>query len=1014
MRQVMVGTAAEILRGTAGAPPAWAVFDPIWYCQTYPEAARACTDPMSEALTYYLESGAAAGHSPTLYFDENFYRRTYPDVVSLIAQGEYQSGFDHYCQRGYRQFSPHLLFDDAHYAALYEDMSIENLERHHCYGRYDHWLKSGQFENRQAHFLFDPSYYRTCAEAAGASPTDLQRLGPYGFYLHALDAGSAVAHVPPSLYFDPIWYLETYPPAREALEQGRVRSALEHYLTLPIAGGYDPVPEFVEYFYLETYPDIRLAVEAGHLPSGYRHFVQHGAFELRRPRVDIDLLYYRDVNPRVVHDLNSGRVRDAFAHLRSIGLPLQLAYCPPERAPDLSEATGKILFSLRARNQIALFSRHQLDFSLNGHEPLVSVVMVLFNQFELTLQALASVRQNFAGPIELILIDNGSTDDTTRITLYVRGAVVLRNQQNLGFVLGCNQAFAQVRAPAVLLLNNDIELGYGAIANALGRLASDPMIASVGGKIVRSHGRLQEAGSIIWQDGTTTGYLRDEPALLPEANFVRDVDYCSGVFLLCRTNIVRDLGGFDADYAPAYYEEVDLSVRFLRAGYRNVYDPCVIVYHLEFGSARNAQDSRAMMRQNRALFRNKQAEFLAAQQAMGKGSQPNASLRARRRDDAGRRLLFIEDTVPVRRLGSGFVRANDVLHAIVAAGWHVSVLPVNGTRLDVMSLLGDAPESAEILYDRTILTLPQLLAERADYYDMIWISRTHNLDRTLPIFRAAGIDPATTPFILDTEAIEAARAAERASLSGEQFDLSTSLTSEFTNASHCRMITAVNQAEADLLSAHGIAPVVVLGTIGRLCPTRRGFDQRAGLLFVASMHQSDSPNLDALRWYATDIMPALAAMMGAQTPTLSVVGYRAAELDLSEFSALPHIKLLGAIDDLQPLYDAHRLVVAPTRFAAGTPYKIYEAAGFGVPCVVTDLLARQLGWQNGVELVSAPVGAAVEFAARIAFLYQSGAAWSATREAALVRLAAENNATLFHETVRHVLKQAEQPKPGRM
>lgn len=1006
----MVGTAAEILRGAAGAPPAWAVFDPIWYCQTYPDAARACADPSRDALTYYLDFGAAAGHSPTLYFDENFYRRTYPDIAALIAQGDYQSGFDHYCQRGYRQLSPLLLFDDAHYAALYEDMSIENLERHHCYGRYDHWLKSGQFENRQAHFLFDPGYYRARAEAAGADKAALERLGPFGFYLHALDTGSAFAHLPPSLYFDPLWYIETYPAAREALEQSRVRSALEHYLSLPIAGGYDPVAEFVEHFYLETYPDIRLAVEAGHLPSGYRHFVQHGAFELRRPRVDIDLLYYRDVNPRVVHDLNSGRVRDAFAHLRSIGLPLQLAYCPPERAPDLSEATGKTLFALRARNQIALFARDKLDFSLNGQEPLISVIMVVYNQFELTLQALSSLRQNFAGPVELILVDNASTDDTMRITSYVQGALVLRNQQNLGFVLACNQAFAQVRAPYLLLLNNDIELGYSAIANALARITGDPQIASVGGKILRSHGRLQEAGSIIWQDGTTTGYLRDEPALLPEANFVRDVDYCSGVFLLCRSDLVRDLGGFDADYAPAYYEEVDLSVRFLRAGYRNVYDPSVMIYHLEFGSARNAQDSLALMRQNRALFRSKQAEFLAAQPALAKGAQPGASVRARRRGDAGRRLLFIEDTVPVRRLGSGFVRANDVLHAIVAAGWHVSVLPVNGTRLDVMSLLGDAPETAEILYDRTILTLPQLLAERADYYDMIWISRTHNLDRTLPIFRAAGIDPAITPFILDTEAIEAARSAEHAAIRGDDFDFKAALSAEFTNAPHCRAVTAVNQAEADLLSAHGIAPVSVLGTIGPLRPTLRRFDQRAGLLFVASMHQSDSPNLDALRWYATAIMPALVKLMGAQTPTLSVVGYRAPELDLSEFSALPHIELLGPIDDLQPLYDAHRLVVAPTRFAAGTPYKIYEAAGFGVPCVVTDLLARQLGWQHDVELMSAPVGDAGTFAARIAFLYQSGPAWSAVRKDALARLETENNAKLFEETVRRVLAQAEQER----
>ena len=1008
----MVGTANEVLRGLTGAPPAWAIFDPIWYCNRYPDAQATCAGIMGRVLDYYLQFGAAAGHSPTLYFDEDYYCRTNPDVAALVAQGDYASGFDHYCRLGYRQLSPHLLFDDGYYAMLYEDMTVENLEQHFCYGRYDHWLKSGQFERRQAHFLFDPQFYRESAEKEGADPTLLEQWGAYGFYLRALEEGSIFAHLAPSIYFDPVWYAETYPHVREALEEKKLPSALTHYLTLPIAGGYDPVPEFVEHFYLETYPDIRFAVEAGLLPSGYRHFVQHGAFELRRPRVDIDLLYYRDINPRVVHDLNSGRVRDAFAHLRRIGLPLQLGYCPPERAPELSEATGKTLFALRARNQIAAFARSMLDFSLD-EEPVISVVMVLFNQFELTMQALASLRQNFDGPIELILVDNASSDDTIRIATYVRGAVLFRNSRNLGFVLACNRAMAMVRAPAILLLNNDIELGYGAIANALARLNSNPQIASVGGKILRSHGRLQEAGSIIWQDGTTVGYLRDQPALVPEANFVRDVDYCSGVFLLCRTEIWREVGGFDPDYAPAYYEEVDLSVRFLQAGYRNIYDPSIIVHHLEFGSARNAEESMAMMRQNRELFRTKQARFLANQIPQARGAQAASILRARSRGDAQRRLLYLEDTVPVRRLGSGFVRANDVLHAIVAAGWQVSVLPINGTRQDLMSILGDVPDTAEILYDRTILTLPDLLAERADYYDAVWISRTHNLDRTLPIFEAAGIDPASTPFLLDTEAVEAARAAAQAASFGQDFDFMSALTEEFRHADICRSVTAVNQAEADMLRAIGVSNVAVLGTIGTIRPTQCDFEHRAGLLFVAGMHQPDSPNLDALRWYAEQILPALEILMGDHTPILSVVGYRAPELDLSEFAALPRIRMLGSIDDLQPVYNAHRLVIAPTRFAAGTPYKIYEAAGYGVPCIVTDLLARQLGWRDGVELAAVAVGDASGFAARIAAAYRSAEQWSVLRDAALQRLATENDAVGFYDTVRHVLNQVMQPDQER-
>jgi O-antigen biosynthesis protein len=78
-----------------------------------------------------------------------------------------------------------------------------------------------------------------------------------------------------------------------------------------------------------------------------------------------------------------------------------------------------------------VFARHKLDFSCQGAK--ISVVMVAFNRFELTMQALASLRGNFAGGIGLILVDNGSTDATRRIEDYVRGANILHVEQNQGF-----------------------------------------------------------------------------------------------------------------------------------------------------------------------------------------------------------------------------------------------------------------------------------------------------------------------------------------------------------------------------------------------------------------------------------------------------------------------------------------------------------------------------------------------------------------------------------------------------
>ena len=437
-----------------------------------------------------------------------------------------------------------------------------------------------------------------------------------------------------------------------------------------------------------------------------------------------------------------------------------------------------------------------------------------------------------------LLIDNDSTDDTKRIGSYVRGARVIRNASNVGFLRACNQALEFVTAPALLYLNNDLELAHGALANALTRLESAGDIGAVGAKIIRSNGLLQEAGSIIWNEGTTVGYMRDGSPLAPEANFVREVDYCSAVFLLCRTSLVKQLGGFDEAFAPAYFEDADLCVRMLQAGARIMYDPAVVVHHLEFGSASTTEASMALMRRGKRIFKKKHKEFLAAQRAPSA-----ASLVAARSRGEKPKILFIEDTVPIRRLGSGFVRSNDIVHAIVAAGYEVHVFPINGGAHDVMSLFGELPETVEVLHDRDFVSLPEFLAERKGIYDLIWIARTHNFTRIAPYLSKAGN---RAPVVLDTEALASNRDG------GE-------LGRELAGVEACRAVLCVNEAEARQVRELGLSRVKVLGTAINPAPAPAGFAARAGLLFVGAMHQPDSPNLDSLHWLREEILPALAA-----------------------------------------------------------------------------------------------------------------------------------------------------------
>jgi glycosyltransferase involved in cell wall biosynthesis len=253
------------------------------------------------------------------------------------------------------------------------------------------------------------------------------------------------------------------------------------------------------------------------------------------------------------------------------------------------------------------------------------------------------------------------------------------------------------------------------------------------------------------------------------------------------------------------------------------------------------------------------------------------------------------------------------------------------------------------------------------------------------MLRAAGIDPERTPFILDTEAIATLRDAGRAALARKPFDFDASLRAEFANTGCCRQLITVNRAEAKCLGDLGLPAITILGTLRAPQPTEKSFSAREGLLFVAAIHQPDSPNLDALHWYADEILPALAAQMN-KVPLLTVAGHIGPQIDLGRFDNHPHIRIHGPARDLTPFYNRHRVFIAPTRFAAGSAYKLVETASFGLPCVATELLAGQVEWRSGIEL------------------YRSERLWRELRANALMRVTNDNPEAAFNAAVAQILR----------
>ncbi len=117
---------------------------------------------------------------------------------------------------------------------------------------------------------------------------------------------------------------------------------------------------------------------------------------------------------------------------------------------------------------------------------------------------------------EVVLVLNGADADvTTFVDQYVQGTVVLRSPVNLGFAGGCNLAARQARGAYLVFLNDDTEVNRGWL-EALVRVAdTQPRVGAVGSRILFPDGRLQEAGSLVWRDGSAQGLGRGASADSP-------------------------------------------------------------------------------------------------------------------------------------------------------------------------------------------------------------------------------------------------------------------------------------------------------------------------------------------------------------------------------------------------------------------------------------------------------------------------------------------------------------------
>jgi len=598
--------------------------------------------------------------------------------------------------------------------------------------------------------------------------------------------------------------------------------------------------------------------------------------------------------------------------------------------------------------------------------PLVTVIIPVYGKSSHTLHCLRAIQTSGTKtPFEILVLDDCSGDDTEQLLALVTGIRVIRNEHNLGFLVSCNKAASLALGNYLLFLNNDTQVVPGWLDALYSTFSDFPDAGLVGSKLLFADGRLQEAGGIIWEDAGGLNYGRDDDANRPEYNFLRDVDYCSGASIMVPRKLFQDLGGFDARYVPAYYEDTDLAFAVRQAGRRVLYQPLSVVLHFEGVTSGTDITSgvKAFQAVNQQKFLDKWRKVLATH------GTPAGDIRQLCERKVLRKALVFDWSTPKPDRDSGSIDTVNYIRMLQTLGFKVVFCPHDEDYAwhYTNALQG---QGVECLYYPYTHTIKQHLQQFGASYDLVLLHRVHSaatqIDDIRKYCRKARI-------LFNTVDLHYVREARQAELEQSKKLAKTARQTrklEFMMMRKSSATIVISEHERAIVKRdRPRARVAAIPYIRTAAETVAPFESRRDILFVGNF--KFGPNIDAVHYFLQDIWPRVRAVL--PDAEFLVVGGDMPEPILA-LGAEPGVRVLGYVEDLAALLDRCRITVAPLRFGAGIKGKIGTSLCHGVPCVATPLAAEGMDLTDRGEIM---LGADPEaFAQAIIEIYRDEVLWS--------------------------------------
>jgi GT2 family glycosyltransferase/glycosyltransferase involved in cell wall biosynthesis len=661
------------------------------------------------------------------------------------------------------------------------------------------------------------------------------------------------------------------------------------------------------------------------------------------------------------------------------GLPAQARLLKPRLATarQIAKDEGAVELLRRIRSKTAsrprppgLTPRPGLEEAIHAlhvnssEAPRVSVIVPTYGQDLHTFTCLKALAGEAASvPLEVIVMDDCAPQPAAKALAAVTGVRFERNAENLGFLRNCNRGASLARGDYLLILNNDAIVGAGTIETLLDVFARFPRAGAAGAKLVYSDGRLQEAGAIVWRDGSAWNDGRGDDPERPEYNYLRESDYCSAACLMVPKALFVELGGFDERYSPAYCEDVDLCFRIRAAGRKVYYQPAAEVVHFE-GASHGSDLGQGVKRhqvENMERFAERWRPALASHRL--NGTLP----RLERDRAASRRVLFIEACMLTPDQDAGSVRTWRLIQAMREMGCKVTFTAANLEQREPYSSQLQQ-EGVEVLYAPYARSVEELVKERGAEFDIIILARYYIASRYIDAVRRHAPRALLVFDTIDLHYLRNRRLAQLEKNASLAQGAEAIYRHEIDCIQRCDVTWVVSEVERDILARDVPRACVLMQTmIHTAAPARARFAEREGLLFLGGFRHP--PNVDAARWLAREIVPRLRERLPGVTTYLVGANAPRAVLEL----AAPGLEIVGFVPDLAPWFERCRISISPLRYGAGIKGKVNHAMSHGLPVVATRASIEGMHLVEGEEVLVADEPDA--FVEAIVRLYGDEALW---------------------------------------